>query len=206
MKYLFFILLIIIVFGFTNSRSKEETKNRALGSIDTIYIHQGSILKVIIKTKEYILEEKEYFLDNEIILDTITLEKTKFIPEGPGALGGKSISYYENGQIKEEIQTKNEFGCWMDSGLFEYFDLKGNLTKTVYYDNWKNEDDGCHSTVHDITQKEFYIEGQLKSEKHYQSAYEEGELNPVGEWKFYNEKGKTIRTKRYKRVYLKKAD
>jgi len=57
---------------------------------------------------------------------------------------------------------------------------------------------------HDITQKEFYLDGQLKSEKHFQEGYEEGEQNPVGEWKYFNKQGKVIRTEKYKMMYNKK--
>jgi len=193
-----------MVLGFTNSKSSVSFKKSQTKSIDTIFVVDGFGLKMIIKKGKLILAEKEYLLDNEIVLDTITFEKTKFIPEGPGALGGELIEYYKNGKVKARSQTKNEFGCWMNSGLFEYFDIQGNVIRTLNYDNWINKGEGCHSAVHDITQKEFYTNGQIKSLKHFQSGYEEGELNPVGEWKFYNEKGKEIRTEKFKRLYIKK--
>jgi len=203
MKQIIYIILLLAILGFKNSKSSINFNESSSQSIDTTFVFEGSSIKVIVKNGELVLAEKEYFLANETLLDTTTLERTKFIPESPGALDGEWIKYNTSGRIKAKGQTKNEFGCWMDSGLFEYNDIQGNLIKTVYYDNWKNEADGCHATVHDITQKEFYADGQLKSKKHFQSGYEEGELNPVGEWIFYNEKGRILRTENYKRVYFK---
>ena len=210
MKQIIYIIITIAIFGFTNSNDIIDFRELTTQQIDTTYIVDHSSIKLIVKKGKLILAEKEYFLDNEIILDTTTLEKTKFIPEGPGALGGAWIQYTLLGRIKATGQTKNEFGCWMNSGTFEYYETvgdleeKGPLIKTVHYDNWINEGEGCHSTVHDITQKEFYLDGQLKSEKHFQEGYEEGEQNPVGEWKYFNKQGKVIRTEKYKMMYNKK--
>ncbi len=204
MKQVIYTILSILILGFTNSKNRIDSNELNSQSVDTTFVVDDASIKLIVKKGKLILVEKEYFLDNEIILDTITHERTKFIPEGSGAIGGAWITYYKNGQIKANGQTKNEFGCWMDSGLFEYYSIQGNLIKTIHFDNWKNERDGCHSTVHDITQKEFYTNGQIKAVKYFQSAYEEGEQNPVGEWKYYNINGKVILTEKYKMVYFKR--
>jgi len=103
-------------------------------SVDTTFVFEGSSIKVIVKKGELVLAEKEYFLTNETVLDTTTLERSKFILESPDALDGEWTQYNTLGRIKAKGQTKNEFGCWMDSGLFNN-DIHGNLIRTVYYDN-----------------------------------------------------------------------
>ena len=47
---------------------------------------------------------------------------------------------------------------------------KGHLIKTVQHDNWINDGEGCHSAVDDITEKEFYTNGQIKSIKYFKKV------------------------------------
>lgn len=140
--------------------------------------------------------------NTRVYIDSISQEKTIYYDTEESDLGGRYEDYYANGIIKEKGQTLNEFGCWMKSGKFEFFDKKGTLTKIEFYHNWlENSKDGCHSTIHDIKVNEFHENGKLKAEKMYQSSYESLDTIKVGVWRFYNIYGYSKKTEVYPWAY-----
>mgnify|MGYP005993702053 CR=1 FL=1 len=140
--------------------------------------------------------------ETKVSVDSISQEKTiNYYSEDTDLVGRYEI-YYANGLLKEKGQTAYEFGCGMKSGKFEYYDENGVLNKTEFYHNWlQNTNEGCHSTIHDITVNEYHKNGKLKAEKSYQSSYEAGEKNKVGVWRDFDTYGYVNNTTSYPWTY-----
>ncbi|MBJ2173844.1 hypothetical protein JBL43_06310 [Aureibaculum sp. A20] len=140
--------------------------------------------------------------ETKVVIDSISQEKIIYYDTQGSVIGGHYEVFYANGILKEKGQTLNEFGCWMDSGKFEYYDENGVLNKTEFYNNWIiNPEDGCHSTIQDITVNEYHENGKLKAEKSYQSSYEADEKNKVGVWRDFDTYGYVNNTKSYPWMY-----
>lgn len=214
------LLIISILFSFYNcsntANNKITTITKPEHKMDTIYTLNGNRVTLVIKKDTIIIEKNEYVLDNQSILDTTTNVTTKYEYESPGALGGKWIEYFINGNIKAKGQSASQFGCWMNQGEFEYYDSKGILLRTLTYDNWlKDVNDGCHATIVNIKLIEYFKNGSIKAEKHYQSGYDDLTFsefynNPEweedfksGNWKFYNIDGKLIKVEKHKTRWTK---
>ena len=210
---LLLILSILLSFSACSNKSNEENDSikKPQNKITTSYALDGNKITVSIKKDSLIIEKNEYLLANKMLLDTTTNVITKYEYESPGALGGKWTAYYSNGNIKAKGQSANQFGCWMNVGDFEYYDSDGTLLRTLTYDNWlENADDACHLTIVNMRLIMYYKNGNIKAEKHYQSAYDDFTFsdfynNPEleedfksGNWKFYNINGKIIKVEKHK--------
>ncbi|MCL5247797.1 hypothetical protein M4I21_18465 [Cellulophaga sp. 20_2_10] len=181
-----------------------------------MYETEGNIVTITIKKDSLIIEKSEYILDNQIVLDTTSNIRTKYEYESPGALGGKWTEYYSNGNIKAKGQTSDQFACWANVGDFEYYDTNGVLLRVLTYDNWlMNPNDGCHSMIVNMKLIEYYKNGNIKAEKHYQSGYEDFMFSDFynnsefeedyksGEWKFYDITGKIIKVTKHETRWKK---
>jgi antitoxin component YwqK of YwqJK toxin-antitoxin module len=82
----------------------------------------------------------------------------------------------------------------MDS-IWTYYDSLGHITQTEEFFVEKNI----------LIRKEFYLNGQLKSEEKYfdNELTESGEI-PDGEWKYWDEKGVLVKKEVYKNGELVK--
>jgi antitoxin component YwqK of YwqJK toxin-antitoxin module len=115
---------------------------------------------------------------------------------------GKSIYYYPNGQIKEDVNYKNN----KRDGISREFDLRGNLITILQYNNGlltererinRLDKEGLKQGIW----KTFYENGRLKTEAYYTDNL----LN--GAYKEYNENGNVSLLLQYQRgALIEKVD
>lgn len=114
-----------------------------------------------------------------------------------GACEKMVISFYPNGTIK----TKGCQGSYSDKnistgifvGTWNTFDSSGHLKESVYYHN----DEPAKAFIEKTS---YYADGQRKSVERFNN-YElyESEVDSIGEWKYYNNKGVLVNTIRHKK-------
>ena len=86
-------------------------------------------------------------------------------------------------------------GCWL------FYDSLNCLIEEHFYLPLVEADEGTDEAYHTI--KVFYPNGKVKEEKTY--AFSEYNDYPKGIWKYYNEKGKLIKTEEYENGELIKT-
>ena len=107
------------------------------------------------------------------------------------------ISYYENGAIKEkglqgiisnrDLNTKSSIETWF------YYDKLKQLDSTIYYNNDEFGKDY-------IEKKRFSKNGKLDAVEHYNNyILYENEIDTLGTWQKYSDKGQLIKTDNFKR-------
>lgn len=214
--FIIILTLISLCSCFETVNSENSIVSKSRNEIDTLYTANGNRVRVSIRKDSLIIQETEYVIDNQSVLDTITGIRTKYDYESPGALGGKWTEYYSNGNIRAQGQSANQFGCWMNVGAFKYYDVDGVLLRILTYDNWlENEIDGCHLTIVNMSLIEYYPNGNIKAEKYYQSGYDDitfeefykdsqwEEEYKSENWKFYDIDGKVLKEEKYRTRWRK---
>ena len=145
----------------------------------------------------YLSEQKEYTSKaySDILVNNEITSRLNLAEERSN---GYFEEHYENGQLKRE-------GNYIDGkedGLWEEYYHNGSLLSKVNYMNGKKEG----------ILENYYINGQLKSRINYKEGKENGIIElfhqngelmlkgfskdamQIGEWKYYDEKGKLIKT------------
>lgn len=183
--------IIILVFVFFIQCKNKEIKSKYEIDSKTEIIVQSN-LDILDKTKDVLGNKNDTLLKtlykNGIIKDLILVKDS---------LGSKELhlSFYESSNLKckglqgnisnKDISTGASLGTWF------YYDFNKNLDSTIYYNNAVFGKDF-------IEKKRFYKNGTIKSIERYNNyILYENELDSIGEWKYYDKKGKLIKSKKY---------
>lgn len=105
------------------------------------------------------------------------------------------LSFYENGNLESKglqgIVGNKDVNTGISVATWFYYDTKKNLDSTIYY---KNAEFGKDF----IEKKRFYKNGGIKAiEKYNNYVLYENSIDSIGEWKYYNENGKLLKTINY---------
>lgn len=137
--------------------------------------------------------------------DSDTLSKA-FYPDGKlqqlvlkkdsGDYRQQVLTYYVNGGLKEKGYQGHYEGKDISTGTYagtwSYYDSTGKLKETIYYHN--DEQPKAY-----IEKTRYYASGKVKAIERFNN-YElyESDIDSIGDWKYFDEKGKLIRTIHHK--------
>jgi antitoxin component YwqK of YwqJK toxin-antitoxin module len=121
-----------------------------------------------------------------------------------GKPGQYHIDFYENGIKKREGHhghvSNKDISTGMDIGTWYEYDEQGRLTTETTYNN-----DVFEKATIDIIR--YYPNAKIKSvEKYNNHALYQTEMKKLGEWKFFDEHGKLIKTENYQPLPIKKPE
>lgn len=107
------------------------------------------------------------------------------------------FTYYANGALKEKGYQGHYEGKDISTGIYtgtwSYYDsTTGKLKETVYYHNDEQSKAYIEKTI-------YYASGKIKATERFNN-YElyESEIDSIGDWKYFNEKGQLIKTVHHK--------
>lgn len=108
--------------------------------------------------------------------------------------------YYPNGRLKQVTHQGNYQGCGVPVGTDSLFDPNGQLVKTISYLHEGKANAGCHDLVTRQTITTYHQNGRRKMLSYFTACYECTPV-PYGLWKWFDDKGRLVKSEKKKNVF-----